>query len=250
MDSFPAHADEPIVGRPWVPSSLEGELDETILEAHFVYVVIEEILEDRVRTIVSAWPLVAPNGQLRFRTPEDASEYVDPRPGLEALLAERRLVGIAEDLGTHRELAARRLATGDTFAMRGWDGGGGGGPTSSGNGDGSGGLLAALRRPGEQLYDITLEARLAAKAAYWSAVAGALDPDDAERFFDLGGGQSKGHEPPPTDDEGGPPKTPSPTSPSAGPSGKKKKPKALTKTAAVAGTPAQQRRELAGHGAE
>ena len=244
MDSKPAGA------VPWVPDSLEGEVELDKLAGEFRYVVVEEILEDRVRTIVSAWPYVMPDGQLRFDDPEASGEHADDRAELERLLAEARIVRIRTDQPTLRQLRERPLVTGDVFAMSvggrrdAGGGGGGGGPTDGSDNDSSGGLREALERE-EDVYDISLEARLAAKAAYWSAIAGPLDPDDAERFFDFGEGTGQDDEPPP---RGGGPAPTGSDSGSGGGKDQKKPPEKLKSLAAVAGQVEQEQeeRELAG----
>ena len=202
-----AHAQEGF--RPWIPESLRGEIDGRTLEREASYVVVEEILLDRARTVVSTWPMLDSDGRMHFGDPEDADEYVDLLIDIERLLMERRPVPVDD-------LKDRPAEVGDVFAVISPLGGGGPGPGNGGprgggpggGGPGAGGdsvarLTVALEAVSSaEIYDITADARAAATATYSSATAGALSEEDAERFFDDGEDE--------TTDEGGTP-TPAPS---------------------------------------
>ena len=194
--------------QPWIPESLCGIVDGSTLKRQSSYVVVEEMLLEEARTVVSTWPMLAPDGQLRFGDPEDADEYIDPLEDIVQLLRERRLVPVdgwaPESVDA---LMARPVEVGDVFAvlspLGSGSGPGGDGPGGGGGGGGSARLTIALHAvPLAEIYDITADARSAATATYSSATAGALTEEDAERFFDDGEDETQG--------EGGTP-SPAPT---------------------------------------
>jgi hypothetical protein len=176
--------------RPWRPLAIGDVAPDRF--AH--YVVVEEVVFDEVRSIVSDWPDVDGDGQLVFDDPEEAAEYVDPRATIERLLAERRIVRVSEELPAdadpelparlERELKERRVEVGDVYAIVSpsysddpWWPPDGGGPRV--------GLFTSLEeRPDAEIYDVSAEARSAAAATYSAAVAGALSEQDAVRFLD------------------------------------------------------------------
>lgn len=157
--------------------------------------VVEEIVLDEIRTVVSTWPMLDPDGQLLFGDPEDAAEYLDPRAGIGRLLNERRIVPI-------EELEERSIEVGDVYAVLGPVGGGSGGGWPDGGGGGVQLVDALEELVDVEIYDITADARLAATATHSAATAGVLSPSDVERYFDDGEDE--------TNNEGGTP-TPSPT---------------------------------------
>lgn len=211
------------------------------LQREFGYVVVEEIVLEEVRTVLSAWPSLAPHGQLRFEHPEAADEYVDPRAGIEGLLNERRLLFVSDEL-TFAEMKERPVEVGDVYAIRLTGRGGVGG----GDGGDGGRRRSLVERalPEGAIYDITADARLAATATYSAATAGPLDSADARRFFDDGESGPEGGPPVPV------PEGPGGEGPGGGTESLKDKPQESITTVVAEETVAQpdpvQRQQTAG----
>jgi hypothetical protein len=125
--------------------------------AELSYIAIDEIGDGLVTLIVSQWPELDESGRLRFPEPEPVAVDVD-RAAFEALLAEHR---------RPRDLADRALREGDAFAAR-----------TTGTEELDGG---ERRDPGRWIvppvYDVTADARDAAKAAFFGVVGTPLPPD-------------------------------------------------------------------------
>jgi hypothetical protein len=180
--------------RPWVPESLAATPEVlATLEQSASYIVVEEILADVVRTVVSVWPMLDPEGMLRFGDPQHSIEYTDSRSDVQALIEERLVVQITP--------GGRDIEVGDVYLVmgpvgRGPGGGGrGGGPSPEGDDPGDGGrrLSVAVRYLGEvDIYDVTAQARLAATATYSAATAGVLSRADAAIYFDDGEDDTQG----------------------------------------------------------
>jgi hypothetical protein len=133
------------------------------------YVVVDEIVGTSVGIALSAWPTLDDKGRLRFSEGAPKTLGAD-RLALESFLADHRLP---------RELAGRPLRIGDVFAVRT--------------------IESALARVEEELagpsrlqpflapetwieppvYDVTPDAREAAKTSFYSAVAPILAPTEA-----------------------------------------------------------------------
>jgi hypothetical protein len=125
--------------------------------AELSYVAVDELGEDLVTLLVSRWPSVDRSGRLRFPRSEPTTVDVD-RAALEQLLRRSRVPG--------GRLARRPLREGDAFAVRTDD------PAD----------LAApdrrdparwMRRP---VYDITADARDAAKASFYGVLGKPIPP--------------------------------------------------------------------------
>lgn len=125
--------------------------------AELSYIAIDEIGDGLVTLIVSQWPELDESGRLRFPEPEPVAVDVD-RAAFETLLAEHR---------RPRDLADRALREGDAFAAR---------TTGTEELDAGG-----RRDPGRWIvppvYDVTADARDAAKAAFFGVVGTPLPPD-------------------------------------------------------------------------
>ena len=129
------------------------------------YVVVEEILGGAIGLTVSDWPEVDTSGRMRFPSP--ARLVGVDRAWLDEQLTEHRLP-------RSPEIARRELRIGDVFAVAGVE-------------------LAIA--PGESeltitgwtppIYDLTAEARAAAKIALYGAVAPVLDPEQARDLQEL-----------------------------------------------------------------
>jgi hypothetical protein len=154
---------------PWQPPSLAGVAVEELL-----YVVVDELEGPSVGLAVSWWPRVDESGRVRF--PDGAWMLGADRQTFERFLAGHR---------RPRELADRPLRIGDVFAVRA--------------------IRDALDRLREELeeqrrlepfldpadwlrppvYDITSDAREAAKASFYAAVTPTLGPREADWIRDI-----------------------------------------------------------------
>ena len=146
----PSADDEPSHGL-WAPSDLPAPPEE------LSYVVVEEILGNAVGLAVSDWPEVDAHGRLRFSAP--ANLIGVDRTWLE------------QELDSHRatsEIDDRPIRIGDAFAVRN---------VEVGASDTNAELTIRAWQP--PIYDITTEARAAAKTALYAAVAPVLDPEQA-----------------------------------------------------------------------
>jgi hypothetical protein len=178
---------------PWIPAALGGrdDLDE------FLFVVVEEQIDDMVGLVASRWPSSGGDGAPRFGEPgpgfvpsvirvADGSFYMEfelsvPQEELEEALAYRRLPGGEESEAVlsdqaQDELRRRSVAVGDTFAIL----------PSPGSAPEELAYLGGF----QEVIDITPEAREAAKAAMYSALTPPLDPDLVEEMLrreDAGG---------------------------------------------------------------
>jgi hypothetical protein len=138
-------------GRPWAPRSLSRLKDTSGL----FYVVVDEMDERSVRLSVSPWPVVDKYGRLRFHLLGETLQVGAPRRALQLFLNTHRLPSKG---------AKRPLRIGDVFAVRG-----------------KGSIPATdFPRPEDWMqvpvHDITADAREAAKASFYAAVAPTLRP--------------------------------------------------------------------------
>ncbi len=146
----------------WSPPAIEGA--DT---AGLSYVVVDEIEGSMVGLAVSDWPQVDEQGRLRFES----------SPVL--LGAERD--ALERFLDRHRQ-PGRPLRIGDVFAVRAR-------ASELRQADEAEQRLAPVLDPEQWLeppvYDVTAAAREAAKVSFYSAVAPALDPEQAARLAPL-----------------------------------------------------------------
>jgi hypothetical protein len=150
--------------RPWTPPGLGDATTDGL-----TYVVVDEILGASVGLTVSPWPTLDEKGRLRFFEGEPKTLGAD-RAALERFLSEHRLP---------REHGDRPLRVGDVFAVRTIE------PALAAVEQ----ELADTRRlepflaPEEWIlppvYDVTADAREAAKASFYAAVAPVLAPTEA-----------------------------------------------------------------------
>ena len=125
--------------------------------AELSYVAVDEISDTLVTLLVSEWPTIDESGRLQFRGSEPIALDVD-KAALERLLAASRLP---------RELADRELREGDAFAAR----------TSDPENLEPGERRDPARWLLEPVYDVTADARDAAKATFFGVVGTPLPPD-------------------------------------------------------------------------
>jgi hypothetical protein len=135
---------------PWVPAILARVPPEVL--RRLTYAVLDERDADDLSFVLTPWPHLDALGRVRHRR-DDAVEVCVDAPAWAALLAERRIPEV---------LRERPQRIGDAFAVL---------LTSADQPD----LLA----PAGPVVDITADARDAARAAFYGAVASPL-PDDAE----------------------------------------------------------------------
>ena len=166
--------------RPWRPPSI-GDIETDRL----TYVVVDEIVDNSVGLSVSEWPQVDEQGRVRFLDPAPARLVAAAADALSAFLAEHRKVagerveGLSEN--QRRELVERPVRIGDAFAVR-VDRKALETLEEVSNSD-----KGPFRLKDEHLanpqswmeppvHDISGEAREAAKASFYGAVAPVLDP--------------------------------------------------------------------------
>ena len=154
------------VQRSWAPNGLRGR-DPSGLS----YVVVDEIEGGAVGLAVSEWPRVDAEGRLRFRSPPLLLGA--DRASLERFLGEHR---------SPRELAERPLRVGDVFAVQAR-------PERLQQAEEVEARLEPVLAPEEWIvppvYDVTPDARDAAKAAFYGAVVPTLDPAQVAQLGDL-----------------------------------------------------------------
>jgi hypothetical protein len=140
---------DPRSGRPWAPPSLKA-----VRERRLSYVVIDDMESGMIGLSVSPWPSIDDAGRLRFGRGRSRS-VGSARHDLERFLAKNRVP---------RSGSRRPLRIGDVFAMAVKE------PIPVGQ----------LADPADWIevpvYDITADARDAAKASFYAAVAPTLDP--------------------------------------------------------------------------
>lgn len=154
------------VQRLWAPEGLRGR-DPSGL----TYVVVDEIEGGSVGLAASEWPRVDAEGRVRFGAPPVLLGA--DRSSLERFLAEHR---------SPRELAERPLRIGDVFAVQAR-------PERLQEAEEAESRLEPVLAPEEWIvppvYDVTPDARDAAKASFYGAVAPMLDPSQVARLGDL-----------------------------------------------------------------
>ena len=165
----PPARDDTVTARPWRPPSL-ARVD---LEG-FSYVVVDDIDGSAAGLAVSAWPRVDSAGRIRFSG--GAVMLGADANALQLFLAEHR---------RPRELAERPLRIGDVFAVQ---------PLA--------GALEQVRAELDErrrlnpfldpaswmrppVYDISADAREAAKASFYAAVTPTLEPESASELEGL-----------------------------------------------------------------
>jgi hypothetical protein len=129
------------------------------------YVVVDEIVGDAVGLAIHPWPRADHEGRLRFRQAGDGRFCGVDRKELQAFLDKCREGEMDE------ALARRPVTIGDVYAAT---------VTST----------AARAKPakllGEPVVDVTIDAREAAKVAFYGAVAAPLKPSEVDRWIEEG----------------------------------------------------------------
>jgi hypothetical protein len=147
----PLTAKSPLPGRPWTPRSLQ-RLSSV---AGLVYAVIDEMDQHHVRLSVAPWPKVDRWGRLRFGSLTAVHSAGVRRRQLHTFLRHHR---------RPRSLAARPLRVGDAFAFK----------LKGSLADTE--MVKLDRWMGSPVYDITADAREAAKVSFFASVAPTLQP--------------------------------------------------------------------------
>lgn len=157
--------------RPWQPRGL-GEVIDRELVGQLSYIVVEELSEGVASLVVAPWPGVDGRGRLRFGDEDEQFRVVANRDELSDALAVYRvpIAGAQVSEALERQLRERPLTVGDVF-----------GAWTQWQVDDDG---AAIEDPFAWLYasvfDVTADARDAAKAQTNAAVAGVLEQEDLE----------------------------------------------------------------------
>jgi hypothetical protein len=163
---------EPEIGsRPWRPPSL-GQVELGSL----AYLVVDEIVGSSVGLVLADWPSIDSEGRLRFAVAKATLMLGAERGALEHFLAGHRLPPT---------LAKRPLRIGDVFGVS---------PIAAALAPVREELVAERRlepllSPEEwiapPIYDLTAEAREAAKLTFYAAVAPTLSEDEADELREL-----------------------------------------------------------------
>jgi len=159
----------------WTPKAL-GQRDDI---GDFAYVVVEELIDDRVGLVASDWP-TEDDGAPRFHSDMREAELTMSRTALQSYLNETRSTGPEEDTArlpgeAKFELRQRPVASGDAFAAR----------LEPGLLDRAAAEDVEVVDPAVlgEVVDITAEAREAAKAAMYRALTPPLDRGVAEEML-------------------------------------------------------------------
>ena len=150
--------------RPWAPPSAPW-----LADVEPSYVVVDEIVGDAVGVSIHPWPLADDEGRLRFADLGDGRFCGTNRAELQALVVERRLAALPEAPSVSDVALARRpVAIGDVFAATVLSDAATAAPDD---------LLAP------DLVDVTIDAREAAKLAFYGAVGRPLASDEVDRWI-------------------------------------------------------------------
>jgi hypothetical protein len=152
--------------RPWEPPTAPG------LAARMPsYVVVDEIVGDAVGVAIHPWPLADRKGRLRFTDYGEGRFAGTSRTELQTWVDEHRVAALGPSAtAAVTALATRPLAIGDVFS-------------ATTDAEGAGVPPEALL--GSDFVDLTLDAREAAKLAFYGAVGRPLDEDEAPRWIDM-----------------------------------------------------------------
>lgn len=165
----------------WLPESLEPMVSQSDLRS-YIYVAVDELVEERVGLSVSEWPWVDASGRVRFAAHEEPQLLGLPKDSFLEFVSERRIVRARRrrevteaDIGFRR----RPLAIGDVFAVpkRAM-------PVLEDLEGHANREQAALDAGSSSVYDVSADAREAAKVAFFGAVAEKLGPERAERIIE------------------------------------------------------------------
>jgi hypothetical protein len=151
-------------------------VDAAELASDWAYVVVDEIVDERIGLSASPWPGRDERGRLRFADPEQDQLVGVAREAFEEFVRKNRVVGAVAadrepDPGVADALREREVRIGDAFAI----------PRRTVAASAKGGGRKAWA--GARVYDISREARAAAKLAGAAAVAPPLDHEEAGRFL-------------------------------------------------------------------
>ena len=186
----PPATDAPDGRRRWTVPGLD------VPEERMTYVVVDEILGTSVGLTLSPWPELDDQGRLRVSAGEARTLGAD-RAALEQFLAEHR---------RPPELAARPLRVGDVFAVQTIE------PALAQVEDelAAPTMMEPRLAPEEWIrppvYDVTPDARDAAKASFYAAVTPILEPAEAALLDELV--ERPAPPPPPSPPDSGPPSGP------------------------------------------
>lgn len=162
---------------PWKPGILRDRDDFD----GFLYMVVEEEIDDTIGLVVTDWPLGA-NGAPRFQDDAEEFEVAAERGALLRHLSDREVDTSAAATAEGEPpipavavpaLQAREITVGDVFAIR---------PTAKISADTDPELLYGCEWIGEA-FDVTAEAREAAKVAMYKALTPPLDKAVADHLL-------------------------------------------------------------------
>jgi hypothetical protein len=165
----PARRSSRATGTSWRPPSLPAR---TAVEK-LAYIVVEERVDKVIGVLVAPWPRATQDAHLRFpRTPPQLEVAAD-LDDLQSFLNRHRRTPAVGNRAQSRELRTRAVALGDVFAARVDR------EVLAGH-DEDEGLLAVAEWLDERVYDVTADAREAARTTFFDAVSPQL-PKKVER---------------------------------------------------------------------
>lgn len=148
--------------RAWLPPGLPPDWN---ADASFLYSVVDEKIEGLVTVSFSSWPLVDEDGRLSF-PPDEAPTLVFEEALLSEFLAQTRQLPVPSEAPS--DLVSRELRVGDVFAVQ---------PRPrlarvlEGEAQEPGRPVIPDRWLSPPVFDVTPDARDAAKLAYYAAAA-------------------------------------------------------------------------------
>jgi hypothetical protein len=168
-------ADRP-EGAPWRPPGLDQappELQAAFANGELAYVVVDDLEPGVAGLVVSRWPRVDELGRIRFELERDARVAVDVAT-LQELLTQRVPVVPGSARATEELLRTRPLLVGDVFAARLVS-------VPEGEVDTPTDARGWFATP---IVDVSVEAREAAQAQYYAAVAGVLTETEIDEIVE------------------------------------------------------------------
>lgn len=152
--------------RPWEPPAAPE-----LAARRPSYVVVDEIVGDAVGVAIHPWPLADHKGRLRFTDYGEGRFAGTSLAALQAWVEDHRVAALAAASSPAAEaLATRPVTIGDVFA-------------ATTHAEGAGVTPESLI--GADFVDLTIDAREAAKLAFYGAVGRPLAEDEAPRWIDV-----------------------------------------------------------------
>lgn len=161
----PARDSRRTIGKPWRPPSLPSNVDVAKLD----YIVVEERVDQVIGLLIAPWPRATKESHLHFPGTPAQVEVAADLADLQKFLNANRRVPPVRDAARSRALRTRAVALGDVFGAvvdR----------AALADGEETDTLRPVanwLRKP---VYDVTADAREAARTTFFDAVSDPLPP--------------------------------------------------------------------------